>query len=118
MPTPPPIKRQLPRALRDALCRRGNQASGARISLPSASVTRSTLVLTTTAVASGLNLTLEVFIPLLQEESLMLLDQPLQATKFAPVKRLRPRQFDIGEQPELSETIRFLNVNVRRFVSF
>jgi len=48
----------------------------------------------------------------------MLLDQPHQATKFATVKRLRPRQFDIGEQPELGETIRFLNVNVRRFVSF
>src|SRR6185436_5460852 len=116
MPWPRPIKRQFLRCSLVASARRGDQASGAVTSRPSASTTwmLSSVTLTSTAVASGL--TAEMGMPCLQKRRAVLDDHHTNS-----VQLMRPETPGLGNanrlQPELRGVVSMFDMDVRRLRS-
>src|SRR5215470_1221787 len=112
MPCPRPIRRQFRRWSGVASTRRGNHASGAASSRPSASTTtmRSSVTWTSTAVASGLMA--EVGIPCLEKRCAMFdhqSAQPIYLMRSEAARFRKAHRF----KPELGHAITMLNMNVR-----
>src|SRR3989304_890696 len=95
-----------------ASSKRGNHASGAASSRPSASTTRSWTCVTLTSTAVASNLTAEVGIPCLQELQSMLDHQRPQTLQVMSPKAVRLRDADRVE-PELCHVVTMLDMNVR-----
>jgi hypothetical protein len=97
MPCPRPIRRQFRRCSGVALARRGNHASGAATSRPSASTTRSRSSVTVTSTAVGSTLPAEMDIPRLHKFQAML-DHPahagasIHATETLAIRQQRPAE--------------------------
>src|SRR5438093_976655 len=87
MPSPRPIKRQWDRSFAVPRNKRGYHASGASMMRPSASSIFSvSLVTETLSAVTSRNSLVKVFIPTLQQLSLVLLGQLLQPCQFMTAK--------------------------------
>src|SRR5258708_534199 len=117
MPWPCPMRRQLLRCSRVASARRGDHASGAVTSRPSASTTWMLSSVTRTSIAVASGLTAEMGIPRLQKHCTIFDDQ-----KPKSVQLVRSKAAGLGNthriEPELRDIVSMLNVNVRRLRSF
>src|ERR1700674_2128280 len=112
MPCPRPMKRQFRRRSSVASASRGNHASGAETSRPSARMTisRASVTVTSMAVASGL--TAKVVIPGLQEGQAILHDEQSDLIELVRSKPMGLRDTN-WVKPNLGDAVAMLDMNVR-----